>query len=62
MFLGVQGIVRMKAFQFGKSAEFYPAATDYIAAMIAMIEKLLEKKVAYQGKNGDIFFAIAKFS
>ena len=41
--------------------EFYPAATDYITAMIAMIEKLLEKKMAYRGKSRDIFFAIAQF-
>ncbi|MEM7175543.1 MAG: cysteine--tRNA ligase [Chlamydiota bacterium] len=41
--------------------EFYPAATDYIAAMIAMIEQLLAKGIAYRGKSGDIFFAIEKF-
>lgn len=41
--------------------EFYPAATDHIGAMIAMIETLVEKKIAYRGKQGDIFFSIAQF-
>lgn len=42
-------------------AEHYPAATDYIADMIAMIRVLLEKKVAYEGGDGSIYFAIKKF-
>lgn len=42
-------------------AEHYPAATDYIAPMIEVIEKLQEKGIAYQGKDGSIYFAISKF-
>ena len=30
-------------------AEFYPAATDYIPQMVEMIQKLIEKGVAYEG-------------
>lgn len=41
--------------------EHYPAATDYIAEMIAMIEKLLDKGVAYRGGDGSIYYAIEKF-
>jgi cysteinyl-tRNA synthetase len=41
--------------------EHYPQATDYIAEMIAIIQKLLEKGVAYRGQDGSIYFAIAKF-
>lgn len=44
-----------------EKAEHYPAATDYIPEMIAMIEKLVEKGVAYQGGDGSIYFAIQKF-
>ncbi|MCB1080404.1 MAG: cysteine--tRNA ligase [Chlamydiia bacterium] len=41
--------------------EEYPAATDYIPEMIHMIERLLEKGIAYQGKEGDVYFSIDKF-
>lgn len=42
-------------------AEYYPAATDYINEMITVIEDLLEKKIAYQGGDGSIYYAISKF-
>jgi cysteinyl-tRNA synthetase len=42
-------------------AEHYPAATDYIPHMIAMIEKLLEKGAAYRGADGSVYYAIEKF-
>lgn len=42
-------------------AEHYPAATDYINHMIAMIEKLLEKGFAYHGADGSVYYAIEKF-
>lgn len=42
-------------------AHFYPAATDYISQMIAMIQDLLDKGVAYKGSDGSIYFAISKF-
>ena len=41
--------------------EFYPAATDYIPEMIAMIETLVAKGVAYSGGDGSIYYAIQKF-
>lgn len=41
--------------------EHYPAATDYIPEMIAMIEKLLAKGIAYAGGDGSIYYAIQKF-
>ncbi len=41
-------------------AEHYPAATDYIAEMIAFIESLIEKGFAYQGKEGSVYFSIKK--
>lgn len=42
-------------------AEHYPAATSYIPQMIEMIEKLLNKGVAYKGGDGSIYYAIRKF-
>ncbi|KIC71328.1 cysteine--tRNA ligase [Candidatus Protochlamydia amoebophila] len=44
-----------------QSAEYYPAATDYIPAMIEMIKVLLDKKVAYKGGDGSIYYAINQF-
>lgn len=41
--------------------ENYPQATDYIQDMIAIIEKLIEKGVAYCGHDNSIYFAIDKF-
>lgn len=42
-------------------AEQYPAATDYIPQMVEMIQKLIDKGVAYPGRDGSVYFAIAKF-
>ncbi|MCH9613287.1 MAG: Cysteine--tRNA ligase [Chlamydiia bacterium] len=44
-----------------EKAEAYPAATDHIPEMIQMIEALIEKGVAYQGKDGSVFFRISAF-
>jgi cysteinyl-tRNA synthetase len=38
-----------------------PRATEYIGPMIALIEDLLAKGVAYRGEDGSVYFAIAKF-
>jgi cysteinyl-tRNA synthetase len=42
-------------------AEHYPAATDYLPEMIAMIQTLLDKGFAYKGSDQSIYFAIHKF-
>ena len=42
-------------------AEFYPAATDCIPEMIALIEKLFEKGFAYKSDDGSVYFAIDRF-
>lgn len=42
-------------------AEFYPAATDYIPEMIEMIQVLLNKKIAYEGGDGSIYYSIQAF-
>jgi len=42
-------------------AEFYPRATEHIPEMVALIQKLLEKKVAYRSEDGSIYFKVATF-
>lgn len=42
-------------------AEYYPAATDYIPQMIKMIQKLIDKDVAYVGNDGSVYYAIKRF-
>ncbi|MDD2478835.1 MAG: cysteine--tRNA ligase [Victivallaceae bacterium] len=41
-------------------AEFYPAATEHIPEMIAMIQVLMDKGFAYQAEDKSIYFSIAK--
>ncbi len=43
-------------------AEHYPAATNYIPEMIALIEKLFEKGYAYQSADGSVYYSIDKFA
>ena len=42
-------------------AEVYPAATDHIPEMIALVEKLVEKGIAYQSEDGSVYFSVRKF-
>ena len=39
-----------------------PKATDHIKAIISMIDGLLEKGIAYQAENGDVYFSVTEFS
>lgn len=42
-------------------ADHYPRATAFIPQMIAIIQTLLDKKVAYRGADESIYFSIAAF-
>ncbi len=42
-------------------AEKYPAATEHIPEMIALIEALFKAGVAYRSGDGSVYFSIAKF-
>ena len=44
-----------------EAAEVYPKATDYIPQMIALVERLIARKVAYQAEDRSVYFAIARF-
>ena len=41
--------------------DFEPRATQYVPAIIAMVEKLLARDYAYVAPNGDVMYAVAKF-
>ena len=43
-------------------AEHYPAATDHVPEMVALIEKLFERGYAYRSDDGSVYFSIAKFA
>jgi cysteinyl-tRNA synthetase len=38
-----------------------PRATAYVPDMVRMIEKLMEKGLAYRAANGDVYYAVHKF-
>src|SRR5438093_4328221 len=42
-------------------AHVYPRATESVPAMVRLVERLLERGVAYKGDDGSMYFAIAKF-
>ena len=42
-------------------AEVYPAATDHIPEMIALVKALVEKGIAYQSDDGSVYFSVRKF-
>jgi cysteinyl-tRNA synthetase len=44
-----------------KPAHVYPAATQYMPQMIALVSRLLDRGVAYKGEDGSVYFAIEKF-
>ncbi|HVH08447.1 MAG TPA: cysteine--tRNA ligase [Gemmatimonadales bacterium] len=44
-----------------RAAHAYPRATASVPAMIRLVERLLERGVAYRGDDGSVYFAIARF-
>lgn len=42
-------------------AEIYPAATDHIPEMIALVQSLIDKGVAYQSEDKSVYFNVRKF-
>ena len=42
-------------------AEVYPAATDHIPEMIALVEKLVAKGIAYQSDDKSVYFKVREF-
>jgi cysteinyl-tRNA synthetase len=44
-----------------EDAEVYPKATEHVPEMIALVQRLMERGLAYRAEDGSIYFAIAKF-
>ncbi|WP_413111367.1 cysteine--tRNA ligase [Thaumasiovibrio sp. DFM-14] len=44
-----------------KRPDIEPRATDYIAEIIALCERLIERGFAYVADNGDVMFEVSKF-
>lgn len=44
-----------------KRPDIEPRATQYIAEIIALVERLIERGFAYVASNGDVLFEVAKF-
>ena len=42
-------------------AEVYPAATDHVPEMIALIQRLFDRGIAYQSDDKSVYFSVAKF-
>lgn len=50
-----------RAFLRIQDAELYPKATEHIPEMIAIVEKLVARGLAYLAEDGTVYFAIDKF-
>lgn len=57
----VQVFHRDREFLRIEAAEAYPRATDHIPEMIALVERLMERGLAYLAEDGSVYFAIARF-
>ncbi len=44
-----------------RDATVYPRATEFIAPMVALVQSLLDKGIAYLSDDGSVYFAIARF-
>jgi cysteinyl-tRNA synthetase len=45
-----------------QAATHYPAATEHVPGMIELVQRLLDKDVAYRGEDGSVYFAIGRFA
>src|SRR3954462_14921216 len=50
-----------RAFLRIQDAELYPKATDHIPEMIAIVQGLVDRKLAYKAEDGTVYFAIDRF-
>ena len=44
-----------------EDAETYPRATDHIPEMIALVQTLMERGIAYKAEDGSVYYAIDRF-
>ncbi len=41
--------------------DYEPRATRHVSDMVRMVSRLIEKKLAYVGRNGDVFYSVRDF-
>jgi cysteinyl-tRNA synthetase len=44
-----------------RPAHVYPRATGYVGPMVALVDRLLERGIAYRGEDGSVYFAVDRF-
>ena len=44
-----------------QKANIFPKATDHIQEMVSIIKKLIDKGIAYKGKDDSIYYSVSKF-
>jgi len=44
-----------------RPADVYPSATEYIPPMVELVQRLLERGLAYRGEDGSVYYAVGKF-
>ncbi len=44
-----------------KPAHVYTRATQFIPQMITLVQRLMERGIAYKGEDGSVYFALSKF-
>jgi cysteinyl-tRNA synthetase len=44
-----------------RPADVYPRATDYVEPMVDLVQRLLDRGVAYQGDDGSVYFGVERF-
>jgi cysteinyl-tRNA synthetase len=44
-----------------ENAEQYPRATDHIPEMVDLVQKLLDRNLAYKADDGSVYYAIGRF-
>jgi len=44
-----------------RPAHVYPRATEFVEPMVRLVQRLLEKGIAYRGEDGSIYFSIDRF-
>jgi len=45
-----------------RPADVYPRATEYVEPMVELVERLLERGVAYRAEDGSVYYAVGKFA
>jgi len=45
-----------------RPADVYPRATEYVRPMVDLVERLLERGMAYVGDDGSVYYGVANFA